>query len=55
MAEQSMPILLCYNIILANYITTVYKNTVKLQYTINNHIVSGESIINVTLLLTATI
>ena len=34
--------------------TTVYKNTVKLQYTINNHIVSGESIINVTLLLTAT-
>ena len=48
-------VLLCSNIILANYITTVYKNTVKLQYTINNHIVSGESIINFTLLLTATI
>ena len=29
--------------------------TVKLLYTINNHMVSGESIINFTLLLTATI
>ena len=37
------------------HIPTVYKNTVKLQYTITNHIVSGAYIINVTLLLTATI
>ena len=48
-----MPI--CWNIIFANYITTVYKHTVKLLYTINNHMVSGESIIYFTLLLTVTI
>ena len=43
------------HIIMANYITTVYKHTVKLLYTINNHTVSGDSIIDFTLLLTATI
>ena len=34
---------------MANYITTVYKHTVKLLYTINNDMVSGESIIDFTL------
>ena len=33
----------------ANYITIVCKHTVKLLYTINNHTVSGESIIDFTL------
>ena len=45
-----------YIIMLEHYFGKLHNQyTVKLQYTINNHIVSGESIINVTLLLTATI